>query len=301
VRRGLLAAAAVALGLAARGASAADEQPPPDPAVLAKVEQALPAQARAKPSRPRRLLIFNLHRGHWGPAKIAAKTFESMGRRTGAFEVEATDDPACFDRRALDRFDAVCLNNCNGAWDWFRADGGGDAAEAEAAAARRKSDFLAWLQGGKGVVGVHGAADAPHAAELFGARYAGHPWAARDRVALRVDDPGHALARAFPDKALEIEEEIYVFRRPEDRDLRARARVLLSLDPGRTDMDRPGVPQDRDCPVAWIRPRGAGRVFYCSLGHNQAVYWNPAVLRFYLDGIQFALGDLPADAGAGAK
>ena len=26
------------------------------------------------------------------------------------------------------------------------------------------------------------------------------------------------------------------------------------------------------------------------------VFWNPAVLRHYLDGIQFALRDLPADA-----
>ena len=30
-------------------------------------------------------------------------------------------------------------------------------------------------------------------------------------------------------------------------------------------------------------------------GHLAEPFLNPAVLRFYLDGIQYALGDLPAD------
>ena len=41
---------------------------------------------------------------------------------------------------------------------------------------------------------------------------------------------------------------------------------------------------------------GKGRIFYCSLGHNREVYWNPAVVRHYLAGIQYALGDLQVDA-----
>jgi type 1 glutamine amidotransferase len=39
-----------------------------------------------------------------------------------------------------------------------------------------------------------------------------------------------------------------------------------------------------------------GRVFYCSLGHREDIFWNPLVLRHYLAGIQFAFGDLEADA-----
>jgi formylglycine-generating enzyme required for sulfatase activity len=37
-------------------------------------------------------------------------------------------------------------------------------------------------------------------------------------------------------------------------------------------------------------------VFYCALGHASETYWNPFFLAHVLDGIQFALGDLPADA-----
>jgi hypothetical protein len=36
-------------------------------------------------------------------------------------------------------------------------------------------------------------------------------------------------------------------------------------------------------------------VFYCSLGHRNEVTWDPAIVRFNLAGIQYALGDLQAD------
>ena len=44
---------------------------------------------------------------------------------------------------------------------------------------------------------------------------------------------------------------------------------------------------------------GRGRVFYCTLGHAKTAYTNPAVMKHYLAGIQFAAGDLPADATPG--
>ena len=45
-----------------------------------------------------------------------------------------------------------------------------------------------------------------------------------------------------------------------------------------------------------IATYGKGRTFYCSLGHRQEIYVNPMILRHYLAGIQFALGDLECDA-----
>ncbi len=52
----------------------------------------------------------------------------------------------------------------------------------------------------------------------------------------------------------------------------------------------------QDMAIAWVREFGKGRVFYCSLGHRNDVYWSKQVLQHYLDGIQYALGDLEADA-----
>jgi hypothetical protein len=81
-------------------------------------------------------------------------------------------------------------------------------------------------------------------------------------------------------------------------------RVLLSLDMSRPENARPPdqlVRGDNDFPVAWIKHEGKGRVFYTSLGHNPEIYRTAQVLQHYLDGIQFALGDLRADATPSAK
>ena len=49
---------------------------------------------------------------------------------------------------------------------------------------------------------------------------------------------------------------------------------------------------DRDYAVSWVRTYGKGRVFYTTLGHEAATYWNPVFPRHLLSGIQFAIGDL---------
>ena len=73
----------------------------------------------------------------------------------------------------------------------------------------------------------------------------------------------------------------------------AKLRVLLSLDMART-ADK-GRRKDKDNAVAWVKQHGKGRIFYCSLGHKRHIFQDPKLLQFYLDGIQFALGDIEAD------
>ncbi len=60
----------------------------------------------------------------------------------------------------------------------------------------------------------------------------------------------------------------------------------------------PGV---REVPVSWLREHGAGRLFYTNLGHREETYANPSIMKHLLDGIQYALGDLEADATPTAK
>jgi len=72
--------------------------------------------------------------------------------------------------------------------------------------------------------------------------------------------------------------------------------VLLSLDLSDPATGKVrGKREDKDYAIAWIKSEGEGRVFYCSLGHAQNVFELPNVLSFYLNGIQYALGDLPVD------
>jgi uncharacterized protein len=99
------------------------------------------------------------------------------------------------------------------------------------------------------------------------------------------------LLATTPREGFHLFDEVYVSK---ERDFRKGVRVLLSLDLRK--MPDPGKRDDGDYVISWVRRYGKGRVFYCSLGHEPSSYYNPPVLRQYLAGIQFALGDLEADA-----
>jgi len=141
-------------------------------------------------------------------------------------------------------------------------------------------------QGG-GLVGIHAATD-NKLGEVFGGFFCGHPWS--ERVGIMIDDPDHVLCKVFEGKNFMVHDEIYQFDRIYSRE---KLRVLLSLDMAKTK-DK-GRREDGDNAVAWVKQHGQGRIFYCSLGHNRRIFQNAKLLRFYLDGIQFALGDLSAD------
>ena len=133
-------------------------------------------------------------------------------------------------------------------------------------------------------------------AALLGGLFDGHPWGAGGTWAFKPDEPAHRLNRAWQGKGFKLQDEIYQFKAPYTR---ADRRVLVSLD--LSDPATGGVKQgvkrtDGDFAMAWIKTEGKGRVFYCSLGHAANVFQRADVLQFYLDGIQFALGDLAADA-----
>jgi type 1 glutamine amidotransferase len=95
-------------------------------------------------------------------------------------------------------------------------------------------------------------------------------------------------------KDFRIRDEIYQFR--EGTASPDKLRILLNLDPDRSDPTRDEPKRDRnDLPVCWVQKVGEGRVFYTSLGHRHDIYWNPLILKHYLAGLQFALGDLAAE------
>ncbi len=274
--RTLLAAAAAA-GFLAPAAAASDV--PQD--AIQRIERALPKEASAKPKASRKLLVCTLAKGFkHGSIPYCAETIVRMGKATGAFEAEVSDDVSMFERENLDRFDAIVFDNSTGTL--FEN-------------AELRKGFMEWVKSGKGVVGIHAATDCfydwPEFGEMMGGWFHGHPW--NEQVTIRVEDPDHPVNSAFVGRAFAVADEIYQFKDPYSRE---NLRVLLSLDVNRTNMEKGGIRRDdRDFAVSWVRSWGEGRVFYCSLGHRNDIFWNPTVLRHYLDGIQFALGDLEAD------
>ena len=258
--------------------AAAAEVPPED---LAAIRLAAPSAAPAKPTKPRRVLVFSNADGYvhdvipWGAAALRI-----LGEKTGAYAATLSDDPAMLDKDRLNEFDAVVMNNNCGN---------------PIADLQRRANLLDFVRGGRGLVGIHCAAhlDWPEYTEMLGAYSISHPWNAGSTVTIRLEEPDHPLVRCFVAASFPHTDEIFVFKDFS----RAKGRVLLRLDNAQTDMNKPGVTDKTgDYPLSWVRRYGQGRVFYSALGHQQDVYWRPTILAHYLAGIQFATGDLEADA-----
>lgn len=268
-----------------------------DPEMEAKIKAALPDKAFAEPRRARRLLVFTTARGfRHSSIPVGARAIELMGQRTGAYKAEIVPSIEAFVPNRLAAFDAVLLLNTTGELFFpprVEELSGEARQKAAAGAALYQTSLLNFIREGHGLIGIHAATDAfyewPEYGAMIGGYFDGHPW--HESVTLKLDVPGHPLTAMFEGSPT-IVDEIYQFRDPYSR---ARQLVLLSLDADKTDMTKEGIKrQDRDFAVSWIRREGQGRVFYCSLGHREEIFWNPLVLKHYLAGIQYALGDLAA-------
>ena len=271
---------------------------------------AMPAEPRVSPEKPRKVLVFSRSWGYKHSAiPYGAKAFEIMAQKTGAFDVVETDDPSPFEPQSLKQFDAVVLNNTNEEIflpEDFDKLGPQEQSEARRRDERLKKSFVDYLRNGGGLAIIHtGVASFrqwPEFGEIAGARFDNHPWGEGSTVVLRVEDPDHPLTAAFKEPYFIVTDEIYQVTAPYSRE---RLRVLLTVDPVRsriTPEQRNAIHrEDMDFAMTWVKSYGKGRVFYCALGHQHELFWNPIVLQHYLDGIQFVLGDLEADTTPSAK
>ncbi len=251
------------------------------PDSLMAIDQALPESAIVPPNQARSLLVFNLCKG-FVHASIPWADFAitRMGEKTGAFTAVLTGDTRVFQEGNLAQFDAVLFNNTTG--ELFTD-------------STLRASLLAFVRGGGGAIGLHAATDAfyewPEYGEMMGGYFLNHPW--DEEVTLRIEEPDHPVTAPFGASTYAVVDEIYQFRDPYSRD---RLRVLLSLDVTRLDVERDGVQrEDGDFAVSWIHAEEAGRVFYSSLGHRYEIFTDPVILRHWLAGIQYALGDLTAE------
>lgn len=287
--------------------------PVPEDAITS-MTKAMPAKARVQPKKARKLLIYSQANGFvHSSIPYGAKMLEIMGQKTGAFEAVDTTDTAMLAPAKLAEFDALVFNNTTGetflpAWDKLAKlpQTEQDALKKQAEAAQK--GVIDFVKSGKGVIGIHSATDAnyswPEYGEMMGGYFDGHPWAWNTVEFMKIEEPSHPLAKPFKSlkgQSLKISDEIYQIKDPYTRQ---NLRVLLSLDTAKSDMETNKKDihrKDGDFAISWIREYGKGRVFYCSLGHNYEIFWNPTLLGYYLGGIQYALGDLKADATPSAK
>ena len=295
---------ALPIVLLAAGVAAGQDIPIPKHRAR-QIEQAIPDKPRVAPKKPRRVLIWNTprhlldkdpHKGYCTP--YGCHAMKALGTKTGAYQPTASDDVTVFLPKSIRQFDAIILNNAAGAWITPSDEAMTklkDHGDKEAVEMMLRKSILDWVQAGGGVVAYHYASGAnrhwPQFGELLGGRPSGHPW--NEEVGIKVEEPNHPLVAAFDGKGFRLADELFQYRQPYDR---SKVRVLLSLDTDATNMNVKNyrLREDRDFALAWVKTVGKGRVFYTAFGHHTELYWNPQVLRFYLDGIQFAAGDLEA-------
>lgn len=131
-------------------------------------------------------------------------------------------------------------------------------------------DFVA---GGNGLVGIHGTAwcIGGQAVDLLGGHANWHPPGAIFSVA--IADREHPVTRDVPD--FEVEDEIYMSAW--DPAIRILATAEWS---------------GKQHPLAWVKPYGAGRVFYTALGHGPKTFARPSMQQMLAQGVRWAGGRL---------
>jgi type 1 glutamine amidotransferase len=269
---------------------------PADPArFLDRITKALPDAAPAKPRQPRKLLIYTRTTGFRHPSiPVGVKAITMMGDKTGAYLAYHTEDESVFEPEKLKTFDAVFMLNTTGDCLRPKGDNKEEVLKREEMLKKSLVDFVA---GGKGLLGLHSATDTYHRwkeyNQMMGGVFAGHPWT--KKVPIKNLEPAHPLNTMFDGKDFEINDEIYQFTLTSA--LPTERKFLLALDTSKMRDAGRGIRKEAGpYPISWVSTYGKGRTFYCSLGHREEIFCEPAILKHYLAGIQYALGDLDIDA-----
>ncbi|MBK1832940.1 ThuA domain-containing protein [Roseibacillus ishigakijimensis] len=258
-----------------------------------QVQEAVPRKAAVPAPEPARVLLF--WQCQYPHTSIATGNFAllEMAKRTGAFTITLSDDPADFHPNYLAQFDVVLFNNTTSFEQTIGPDG--------------QKALLSYLKAGGGVVGIHSASDScrtwPEGVAIMGGIFYCHPWSPKGTWAFQLESPDHPLNRAFDGQGFWHSDEIYLYR--EGTFDRQHSRVLVSLDMSKEENQTSDqlyqnvahfIQEDGDYPVSWVHKVGTGRVFYTNFGHNASSFWTPAILQQIHDGIQYAAGHLEAEA-----
>ncbi|MHB8902867.1 MAG: ThuA domain-containing protein [Thermoguttaceae bacterium] len=299
--------AVVALAAASRGERIPDAQTeivPPTAEWTAGIEKLAPAKATVE-APVRKALVFSLRTGF--DHKVMPhvdEVFRVLGKKTGAFETTVTVDIDQLLPESLGRYDVLVLNNnCSvGARRNLFLDeleknakyAGMTAEQRQARSDALEQSMLDFVAGGKGLVVIHGAPtllnNSPRFTEMVGAAFDYHP--ANQEVTVRTVDENHPLVAAFRGKGPFVHrDEPYCFNGAYEK---MDFRPLLSMDTEGLK-DPKGRASQMKRYVAWIKPYGKGRVFYCSPSHFPESYQSATMLQFLLDGVQYVAGDLKCD------
>jgi uncharacterized protein len=268
---------------------------------IQKIEGLAPAHLEVQPLKARKILVFDLFTGfdHW-VTPHTSQVIKVLGDKSGAYTTEITKDIYCFEADNLKKYDVVVLNNACSVGprrdlilDALEKDESLSEKQQKKKAAELEKNLIDYVKKGGGLVVVHGAIvmqnNSMPFSEMVGGSFDYHP--PQQQVRLELADAAHPLLKAFNGEAFVHIDEPYLFNKAYEQ---KNFRPLLYMDTDKLEK-KPKPIEGNIRYVSWIKPHGKGRVFYVSPSHNAQSFENPRLLQFFLDGIQYATGDLKCE------
>jgi type 1 glutamine amidotransferase len=248
--------------------------------------------ATAQADRPHVLVFSTTYGFHHSSIEYGNTVLAELAAQSGDFTVEFSQSPADISAAKLATADLVLFNSTTGRLPL---------------AQQQRDEFEQWLECGGGFMGVHASADHNYAwplyAELVGAQFEAHPQMATDPpVRMVVEDQAHPVNAPWGGaSSFNIQDELYRWRR--DPRGTQDVNVLLSLDETtvREGIQAGALPYVHRQPIAWTKTfRGAGRVYYTNLGHNESTWDRPEFRGSLVAGVKWVAGVRPDAACLGA-
>lgn len=268
---------------------------------LAKIESLAPAEPTIKNTEKKNILVFSKATGfdHWTiPHNV--EMLKILAKKSKAFEVTIGYDISNFETENLKKYGAVILNNSNPSGpdrdlfaDLLIANTSLNEQEIAEKAPRYEENLMNYVENGGGLMIMHGAITVQNNSKEFskmtGGSFDYHP--KQQEMHLKEVDEKHPLVQAFKGNGFTHIDEPYFFNNAYSN---YNFRPLLYIEVDQLEDVRKEVDNNTNY-VAWIKKHGKGRVFYCSPSHNAQSMDNPELLQFFLDGIQYVVGDLKCD------
>ncbi len=274
---------------------------PLDDAWKQKIYQLAPDTPTAPVSKKHKVLLFSLFTGfqHW-VIPHADEVIRILSEKTNAYEIVKSVDISMFEKKNLKQFDAVVLNNnCSKGdrrdlfYDALIANTALNEADKIKKAAELESNLMNFVKKGGGLAVLHGGIvmqnNSAEFSEMLGGSFDYHP--PQQKIELKIAEEGHPLTKAFEGKSFTHIDEPYFFKNAYSK---RNFRPLLYMEIDKIQKLKHET-SEKISYVSWIKRHGKGRVFYVSPSHNAQSYEDSRILRYYLNGMQYVLGDLKCD------
>ena len=272
-----------------------------DEAWLSSIEKLAPTKTRIATDSRKKILVFSKATGydHWTiPHNV--QMLKILAKKSNAFELHNGYDIASFDKKSLKKYDAVILNNSNPSGpdrdlfsDLLRQNTTLTEQEIKVKAADYEQNLMQYVTKGGGLMILHGAITVQNNSipfsKMTGGSFDYHP--KQQEIHVKEVDVNHPMVKAFKGKGLTHIDEPYFFK---NAYFDYNFRPLLYMEVDQLAGLKEEV-EEKVIYVSWIKRHGKGRVFYSSPGHNAQSLDNPELLQFFLDGMQYVVGDLKCD------